>query len=320
MTLALIRKLLRDSRWALLAVALMMFGFQMLWVKASQRVTTQVAPMFQAMARSQNKRIEDVEKQLFSGPGKVMQSVIGGDQLKFQNAQDVLSIGYVHPLMQILFCLWAIGRASGAIAGELDRGTMELLLAQPLPRSRVILAHLGVDVLIMPVLCLSLWAGLWLGSSIVGEFTADPEVMKNFPIPVGSVDPEVLKLHIEKFGPPLLNVAAFIFAVSGMTMAISAGARSRWRVIGFTALIILTQFIANIIGQIWDTIAFLRPFTLFYYYQPQQIALRGSWSVSLEPLGLESRVPMLLVLFGVGAIGYLIAWRVFTRRDLPAPL
>jgi ABC-2 type transport system permease protein len=320
MTLALIRKLLRDSRWALLAVALLLFGFQMIWTKATQRVTTQMAPMFQAMAMKLNKRLEDVEKMFFSGPGRVMQSVIGGDQLKFQNAQDVLSIGYVHPLMQILFCLWAIGRASGAIAGEIERGTMELLLAQPLPRSRVIVAHLCVDLLLIPVLCLSLWAGLGLGSWLIGPLEVDPEVIKEFPLAMKFIDPEILTLHISKFGPPLLNVAAFLFAVSGLTMAISAGSRSRWRVIGFTALIIIVQFIANIIGQIWDTIAFLRPFTVFYYYQPQQIALRGAWSVSLEPLGLSLRMPMLLVLFGVGTIGYLIAWRVFTRRDLPAPL
>src|SRR5262249_17865489 len=152
-----IRKLLRDSRWALLAVALLLFCFQALWVKATQRTTTMVAPMFQVFALKTNKRIEDVEKQLFSGPGRVMQSVIAGDQLNFRKAHDVLSIGYVHPLMQILFCLWAIGRASGAIAGEIERGTMELLLAQPLPRSRVILAHLCVDLMLIPILCVSLW-------------------------------------------------------------------------------------------------------------------------------------------------------------------
>jgi len=53
----------------------------------------------------------------------------------------------------------------------------------------------------------------------------------------------------------------------------------------------------------------LRPWTVFYYYQPQQ-AIQGqsaSW-------------PMLAVLFGVGAAGYGLALWTFTRRDLPAPL
>jgi ABC-2 type transport system permease protein len=61
MTLTLLRKLLRDVRWALLAMALLLFAFQAFWVKATERVTTQIAPMFQVMATIQNKRIEDVE-------------------------------------------------------------------------------------------------------------------------------------------------------------------------------------------------------------------------------------------------------------------
>ena len=76
----------------------------------------------------------------------------------------------------------------------------------------------------------------------------------------------------------------------------------------------------NILGQMIESLAFLRPFSIFYYYQPQHIALNHSWSMSLEPLGLTWKVPVLLVLFGVGAVGYLLAWRDFSRRDLPAPL
>ena len=47
--------------------------------------------------------------------------------MNLDRAMDMLSIGYVHPLVQTIFCVWAVGRASGALAGELDRGTMELL-------------------------------------------------------------------------------------------------------------------------------------------------------------------------------------------------
>jgi ABC-2 type transport system permease protein len=320
MTIVLIRKLLRDVRWGLLVVALLLFGFQMFWVKATERVTTQVAPMFQVMARSQNKKIEDVEKQLFRGPGRVMQSVIGGDQLKFEKAQDVLSIGYVHPLIQVLFCLWAIGRAAGAIAGEIDRGTMELLLAQPLPRNRVILAHLGADAILIPILCLSLWGGLWVGSLLVGEFKPDTEAFKAFPLAAREVDPALLRMDVSQFGPPLLNVAALLFAISGLTMWLSAAGRFRWRVIGIAVVLVLIQFVMNVVGQIWDQVAFVRPLSIFYYYQPQQIALHRSWSVSLDPLGLQARMPMLVVLLGLGAIGYFMGLWTFQRRDLPAPL
>ena len=55
----------------------------------------------------------------------------------------------------------------------------------------------------------------------------------------------------------------------------------------------------------------IRPWTIFYYYQPQEIILGKPWPHLL---------PALAMLYGVGAAGYVVAWLVFTRRDLPAPL
>lgn len=320
MTGTLIRKLLRDIRWALLVVGLLLFLFEVMWVKATQRVTTQFAPILQLIAHSQNKRIEDVEKQFFKGPARVMQTAIGGDQLKFQRAQDVLSIGYVHPLIQVMLCLWAVGRAAGALSGEIERGTMELLLAQPLPRSRIILAHLVIDLATIPILCLCLWGGLWVGKALVGELQPDFEMFKDVPLAPRTVDADILAINVWKLGPPLLNIATFVFAISGMTMWLSAAGRLRWRVIGFAVLILVVEFILNIVGQIWDELSFLRPFSIFYYYQPQAIGLRGSWSVSFDSLGLKFGIPVLLVLVVIGTLGYSMALRTFQRRDLPAPL
>lgn len=332
-TWALVQKLLRDVRWGLLATVVLLAAFQCLWVKITQRTATQMAPMFQAMARMRGMDVKELERRVLSGPGRVMQSLIGGEQLRFDRAMDVLALGYIHPLMQVIFCLWAIGRAAGAVAGELDRGTMELLLAQPLPRSRVILAHFLVDLIVIPIVCLSLWGGLSLGVWLVGPLQADPEAQQDLPLdpqiaafakasmpPPPPPDPERLKIDRLPFGPPLLNVAGFIFAVSGVTMWLSAAGRFRWRTIGFAALVILAQFMFNVIGGMIDSLAFLRPLSIFYYYQPQHIALHGEWNASLAPFGISGSVPVLAVLFAVGAAGYLLAWRTFIRRDLPAPL
>ena len=76
----------------------------------------------------------------------------------------------------------------------------------------------------------------------------------------------------------------------------------------------LVQFLANLLGQMWDDIAWMRPLTIFYYYQPQPIILQADWYA-------ESAVwRRMAVLLAVGAVGYLMAWRTFSRRDLPAPL
>ena len=89
-------------------------------------------------------------------------------------------------------------------------------------------------------------------------------------------------------------------------------------------LVTLLQFLVNVVGEMWDAAAFLRPFTVFYYYQPQQIILKNRWSIELGDVWHGGKpllaLNVLAVLFAVGAIGYLLAlWR-FSRRDLPAPL
>jgi ABC-2 type transport system permease protein len=225
--------------------------------------------------------------------------------------------------MQTLFCIWAIGRASGAISGEIDRGTMELLLAQPVPRSRLILAHGCVDLIVIPVLCLSLWAGTYLGSWVVGPIEIREADLAKIRIPV-TVDREALQIHPRAVGPGLWNIGALIFAVSGYTMWISAAGRFRWRSLGIAVLLTLLQFLINVVGQLWDVVAPLRPFTVFYYFQPQSIILSNRWKVDLGQVW-NSGHPLLalnvvVVLLSVGLIGYAMALWTFSRRDLPAPL
>ena len=135
----LVRKLLRDVRLSLVLVGLVLFLFQCLWAKITSRIVGEIAPYFSVLAGRQGESLKDWLEVIFSGPGRIIQTLAGGEHIQFDRAMDVLSIGYVHPIMQTLFCIWAIGRATGAIAGEIDRGSMELLLAQPLARYRLIL-------------------------------------------------------------------------------------------------------------------------------------------------------------------------------------
>jgi ABC-2 type transport system permease protein len=324
MTLTLIRKLLRDVRLSLFAVGALLLLFQALWAKITQRIVGEIAPFLGVLTGGKADSVKNFAQVLFSGPGKVIQTLIGGETLQLDRAMDVLSIGYVHPLMQTVFCIWAVGRAAGAIAGEIDRGTMELLLAQPLARSRLVLAHLCVDLLTIPTLCLCLWAGNWLGYWMVGPIHVTVPELRDMPVKLPPPDPERLRTDPMAFGPALVAVASLIFAVSGCTMWLSARGRFRWRVLGVAVFLFLVQFLVNLIGQMWEeAFGWARPLTVFYYYQPQQIVLDGDWAVDFrvwnggQPL---ARVPGAAILFLAGAVGYALALRSFARRDVPAPL
>lgn len=326
MTFILVRKLLRDVRPALIAVCLILFLFAGLWVKITQRVTAEITPFFNTVARVAKlppKLFEDV---LFKGPGKVSQAVLGGADLRFERPMDFLAVGLLHPVVIILGSIWAVGRAGGAIAGELDRGTMELLLSQPVPRNRLILAHLIVDAIVIPLVCLAFFAGTQFGIWAVGPFEIDyttvkealgreapPAVIATLNIPS---EPERMEISGGAQFPALFNLAALMFSLSGITLAISSCGRSRWKVIGYSVLVGLIMFIVNVLGQLWDAAAFLRPISVYYYYQPQKIMLRDEWTTLLAGV----QVPAVGMLFLAGAAGYAIALRVFTKRDLPAPL
>jgi ABC-2 type transport system permease protein len=208
--------------------------------------------------------------------------------------------------------VWAIGRAAGAITGEIDRGTMELLLAQPLTRTQIVLAHLAVDLVAIPILCVAMWGGTLLGVAWFGEL-----VSGSTGTAVGmQVDPRI-------YLPALPNTAALVFALSGTTLWLSARGRFRARVLGVAVLLTLLQFLVNLIGQLWPAVAPFRPFTLFFYYQPQQIILENRWQVDVGPLWQLSKpleLNVLIVLIAVGALGYAMALWTFSRRDVPAPL
>ena len=102
---------------------------------------------------------------------------------------------------------------------------------------------------------------------------------------------------------------------------ISSSGRSRWRTAGWAALIYILMFVINVIGQLWDQAAIARPFSLFFYYQPQKIWLLGEWNVNMsEAWPGAGTLPVVPFLLGLGFLGYGLAYRIFTRRDLPAPL
>jgi ABC-2 type transport system permease protein len=302
----LLRKLLRDLRLGLAVVFLLLAAFEALWAKVTDRIAKELVPQLTKFVPMPN-LVEILFKQ---GPGKLLQTLMGGESINLAEVPAMLSVGYVHPLVQAILCVWAIGRAASAIVGEIDRGTMELLLAQPVARYRVVLAHLVVDLITIPLLCLAMWAGTWLGAWLTGMVQLDAPLTSHT-----SVNPWL-------FGPALPNVAALLFAVSGYTMWLSARGRFRGPVLGAAVLITLLQFLVNLIGQLWDDVAWLRPFTVFYYYQPQSTILKQRWTIDLSGVWWSGcpAVPGVAVLAAVGLVGYALALNAFCRRDLPAPL
>ncbi len=322
MTFVLIRKLLRDVRIPWLIVALLLFLFQLLWARITQRVTTQILPML-AQLDATPQFIRDTLFPKTELPGQMVQAIMGGEDIRIENGADLMSISYVHPIVITILGIWAIGRATNAIAGEIDRGTMELLLAQPIRRSAIILSHLIVDAIAFPTICIVMWLGTYCGTWWM-ELQNPPDaaaILKSSKRPALPVTEESLQkarqaLTVDPFVflRALPFVAGLLFGISGLTIAMSAMGRSRAIIWGCAVSLFLAMFLVNIFGQIWpEWLYWLRLATVYYHYQPQLMILRDGWR-SAPAWG------HLAVLLGFGAGGYAFAWIYFTRRDLPAPL
>lgn len=353
MTSTLVFKILRDMRLTLLIVALLLAAFQCLWAKIVERIVGDLQPVFGLMAESSGIDFNQVrEEVLFQGPGKAIRTLIGGGNVDLDRAQDLLSIGYVHPLMVVIFCIWGVGRAAGAIAGELDRGTMELLLAQPIARWRIVWAHLIVDAITIPILCLSLWVGNALGVWMIG-----PEIRMN-PVDVQKLEAKgeggtrnltyLFELKSLEFGPlkagpfrvslkggPLRDLPAQ--AATGPNERLRVSARpfgaALWAVGGLIfAICGYTMWFSSMGRFRWRVLGVAVLLTLVMFL----VNLLGQmWDV-MEPLrpltvfyyydpqaaiqGKTASLPALATLFAVGTVGYGLAIWTFTRRDLPAPL
>jgi ABC-2 type transport system permease protein len=277
-------------------VALLLFLFQLLWSRITSRVTTEILAGLQRAGISLE-FLQNLVLRRDEMMGQMVQAIMGGDRIALDQPSDMMSIAYVHPLVLTILGIWALGRAANAIAGEIDRGTMELLLAQPIRRSQIVLAQLCVDVIIFPTLCIVMWIGTYLGTSWMGLQD----------LPARSIDPW-------RFLPALLCVFALLFSISGVTMAFSALGRSRARVWGVAISLFLSMFLINVLGQMWTEVEWLRPFTIYYHYRPQPIIQSPAWHS-------EGSIWFHLgVLISTGAGGYVLAWIGFCRRDLPAPL
>lgn len=94
--------------------------------------------------------------------------------IAFGGAVDYTSgVGYLGSelfsfMVPLLFIVSAVGNGAGAIAGEEERGTLDLLLSNPVTRRRLALEKTAAMALELVGLGAVLWAALWVGATIVG--------------------------------------------------------------------------------------------------------------------------------------------------------
>lgn len=191
-----------------------------------------------------------------------------------------------HPIAIALMAVFGAAAAAGAIAGELEDGTLEVLLSKPIGRRSLYGSNLVAIVLLVGIVMACIQIG-----TVAGLMLLD------------------LAGEVELAWMPLVWLNGFLLwvAFASFALAASVSVNRHSQAVSLTAAFVLVNYFFEIIGTFWKDVEFLQTYSLFHYFQPGAI-LAGEWE------------PMDLLILGIAAF-IPFAWSLvrFPRRQLPAP-
>jgi ABC-2 type transport system permease protein len=211
---------------------------------------------------------------------EAFRNVVGGD---FTTPAGYLRSETFSSLGPILFLVFSIGAGARAIAGEEEDGTLDLLLSTPIRRRQLLVDKIGA----MVVTATALAAVLFVTLSVLGP---------PFDLTVPAVD----------LGAACLMLLLVGLAFGAIALAIGCATGHRGLALGVTGAFAAFSFVINALAPSVDALSWLRPLSPFRWYLDPDPLVSGVTPVNV------------LVLAGVVAIGYVVAWLTFERRDLAA--
>jgi ABC-2 type transport system permease protein len=197
-----------------------------------------------------------------------------------------LTLGLQHPLAIAFVGIFAVGSTVSAVAGEREKGTLEVLLSRPISR-RTLYVTLAVAVAtLIAIVLIALLAGQLIGVMIQGV-----------------TDELELGLMPLVFLNGLMLWAAF--AAFGLAASVSFDRHAP--ALGLTMAYLLINYFLEILGSLWRDVAWSQEYSLFHHFNPGEI-LTGK----ADPLDF-----LILAVAIVIPVAYALI--VFPRRDLAAP-
>ena len=211
-------------------------------------------------------------------------SFIGfGGEVDYTTAAGYLGSEVFSFMAPLLLLIAAVAAGSAALAGEEERGTLDLLLSLPVSRRRVALEKAGALALETSGLGFVLGLGLWIGARAAGM--------------------DVSAGHL---AAATLDVVLLALAYGGVALLVGAATGRRGITVGLTASLAVAAYLVSSLAALVDALDPARKASPFYWY------------TASDPLrhGLDLVHTVLLVALGLAAVA--LATVVFDRRDLRA--
>lgn len=174
--------------------------------------------------------------------------------------------------------------ATRPIAADLDRGFLELVITSPLPRRAYLVVSIVGQLIVTTVVAAATIAGVVLVGLLVGAGFDSGRFLLAIPL-----------------------LAAFAWAVAGITTLLSVVTLSRGMAGGIAAGALIAMYLAKVVAGIEPKVDWLNDLTLLNYVDARTLLATGA--LDLGDLG---------VLVAVAALCWVAAVVLFGRRDLAA--
>lgn len=197
-----------------------------------------------------------------------------------------IALGFIHPIALLLVSVFAVGFAAAAVAGERQRGTLEVILARPISRRSLYLTLLIATLLFIGIAIAALLAGTLAGSALGGVLD---------------------ELDTSRYPLLWLNGWLLFAALASIGLAASVSFDRLSPALGIALAVTIVSYFLEILGSLWPDAEPLQPYSLFHYLDPQTVLAGNPDSFSFG------------LLAAVAIAGLIVALVVFPRRDLAAP-
>ena len=174
-------------------------------------------------------------------PEAFKQAFIGTED--YTSAIGYLSSEVYTQMLPILFLFYSIGTGSSAIAGEEDKGTLDIIISTPILRSRVILEKFFSLAFGLLFLCFVVVVSLFIGT-------------------------QVMDMNIDLGNLIAITFSLFLLALNFGSLALLIGSftGNKGVAIGLTTAVAILAFFVNALAPIADFLEKLQKFSPFYHY------------------------------------------------------
>ncbi len=263
MSLPILTATLHQRRWSIIwySAGLVFYSWLMVWFW----------PLFGG---------EEYTQLVDSLPKEVL-AAFGTAELSLGTLGGYMQVEYLGLMWMIIVSSAIILYATKACASEIDAGTMELLLAQPLSRTRLMLTRIAGLVIV----ALALSAATFVPIQIFGpRYTVD--------------------LSAEVFWLLFAQGTLFILAIGGITLVVSAFSSSGGRPAAFASGLLGAMWVLHFVAEVSEVAEALETINLLRYWEPGRIIN----DASANPDAWWVYGCVTIVSFGVAVWG-------FARRD-----